>query len=115
MKNDPQLKIEIRDLTTGLWIWRCENPFWKPGVDWEPLTTSTCVESEGEILVLDPQAPPEDAVEVWERLDVCHPTAVVILKPDHVRNTDLFVPCKIERVSKAPSEAIIRPNPARPR
>ena len=31
-------------------------------------------------------------MEVWERLDVCHPTAVVILKPDHVRNTDLFVP-----------------------
>jgi len=58
------LPVEIRDLTTGLWIWRFENPFWKPGVDWEPLTTSTCVESEGEILVLDPQAPPAGAVEV---------------------------------------------------
>jgi glyoxylase-like metal-dependent hydrolase (beta-lactamase superfamily II) len=91
MKNDPQLKIEIRDLTTGLWIWRCENPFWKPGVDWEPLTTSKCVESEGEILVLDPQAPPAGAVEVWERLDARRPTAVVVLKPDHVRDTDLFV------------------------
>jgi hypothetical protein len=40
---------------------------------------------------LDPQAPPEDAVEVWERLDACHPTAAVVLKPDHVRDTDLFV------------------------
>jgi len=58
MKNEPQLHVEIRDVTTGLWIWRLKNPFWEPGVDWEPLTTSTCVESGGEILVLDPQRPP---------------------------------------------------------
>jgi hypothetical protein len=52
---------------------------------------STCVASGGERLVLDPLAPPADAAEVWNRLDACPPTAVVILKPDHVRDVDLFV------------------------
>ena len=31
------------------------------------------------------------AVEVWNRLDARTPTAVVILKPDYVRDVDLFV------------------------
>jgi hypothetical protein len=52
--------------------------------------TSTCVESGGETLVLDPLAPPVDAAAVWERLDARPPTAIVVLKPDHVRHVDLF-------------------------
>jgi hypothetical protein len=76
MKNELPPAIEMRDLADGLWIWRSKIPF----------------DCGNETLILDPQAPPEDAVEVWERLDVCHPTAVVILKPDHVRDTDLLVP-----------------------
>jgi hypothetical protein len=91
MKNETHSKIEIRDVATGLWIWRLENPFWEPGVDWEPVTTSTCVQSGGEILVLDPQAPPEGTIELWKRLDAHPPTIVVVLKPDHVRDTDVFV------------------------
>jgi glyoxylase-like metal-dependent hydrolase (beta-lactamase superfamily II) len=42
-------------------------------------------------VLLDPLAPPDDAAEVWARLDAHPPTAVVILKPDHVRDVDLFV------------------------
>jgi glyoxylase-like metal-dependent hydrolase (beta-lactamase superfamily II) len=84
-------QVQIRDVTGGLWIWRLNNPFWEPGFDWEPLTTSTCVVSRGESLILDPQAPSPNAVEVWKRLDASSPTAVVVLKPDHVRDTDLFV------------------------
>jgi glyoxylase-like metal-dependent hydrolase (beta-lactamase superfamily II) len=41
-------------------------------------------------VVLDPLAPPVGAVEVWQRLDARPPTAVVVLKPDHVRHVDLF-------------------------
>jgi glyoxylase-like metal-dependent hydrolase (beta-lactamase superfamily II) len=41
--------------------------------------------------VLDPLAPPEDAHEIWERLDARPPTMAVVLKPDHVRDVDLFV------------------------
>jgi hypothetical protein len=91
MKPDPQSRVELRDVATGLWIWRMEHPDWKPGQGWEPLVASTCVESGGETLVLDPLAPPADASEVWQRLDARPPTTVVVLKPDHVRHVDLFV------------------------
>jgi glyoxylase-like metal-dependent hydrolase (beta-lactamase superfamily II) len=49
------------------------------------------VESGGERLLLDPLAPPAEAPELWQRLDAQPPTAVVVLKPDHVRDVDLFV------------------------
>jgi hypothetical protein len=52
--------------------------------------SSTCVESGGEVAVLDSLAPPEGD-DVWARLDVSPPTVAVVLKPDHVRDVDLFV------------------------
>ncbi len=83
---------ELRDVAAGLWVWRVPHPDWKEGLDWEPLVTSTCVESGGEVAVLDPIAPSDDnADEVWARLDDRPPTLVVVLKPDHVRDVDLFV------------------------
>jgi hypothetical protein len=91
MTHDQPFQVELRDVTAGLWIWRLEHPHWKPGQGWEPVVASTCVESGGEILVLDPLAPPAAASEVWGRLDARPPTAMVVLKPDHVRDVDLFV------------------------
>jgi glyoxylase-like metal-dependent hydrolase (beta-lactamase superfamily II) len=82
---------ELRDVATGLWIWRREHPDWKPGLGWEGMVTSTCVESGGEVALLDALAPPEEAAEVWARLDARPPTYLVVLKPDHVRDVDLFV------------------------
>jgi hypothetical protein len=61
----------------------------RPGL--RALVTSTVVESGDEVALLDPLAPPADAREAWERLDAHPPTMVVILKPDHVRDVDLFV------------------------
>ena len=84
------MAFEIRDVAPGLWIWRLEHPDWRPGLEWERVVTSTCVESEGEVGVLDPLAPPEDDAEVWSRLDEHPPSFVVVLKPDHVRDVDLF-------------------------
>ncbi|HYT51812.1 MAG TPA: MBL fold metallo-hydrolase [Gaiellaceae bacterium] len=83
--------MDLRDVAAGLWIWRVEHRAWQPGFEWEPLVASTCVESGGETMVLDPLAPPADAGEVWERLDARPPTVIVVLKPDHVRDVDLFV------------------------
>jgi glyoxylase-like metal-dependent hydrolase (beta-lactamase superfamily II) len=91
MKDEAKGRVEVRDVAAGLWIWRLEHPHWRPGQGWEPVVACTCVESRGETLVLDPLAPPEDAVEVWKRLDARRPTAAVVLKPDHVRDVDLFV------------------------
>jgi hypothetical protein len=81
---------EVRDVAAGLWIWRLEHPDWHSEAGWEPPVTSTCVESGGEVALLDPLAPPEES-EAWTRLDANPPTLVVILKPDHVRDVDLFV------------------------
>jgi hypothetical protein len=81
----------IIDVAPGLWLWRLPHPDWRQGLDWDERVTSTCVESRGEALVLDPLAPPESAAEIWARLDARPPTAVVVLKPDHVRDVDLFV------------------------
>jgi len=84
------VRAEIRDLTPGLWIWRVEHPDWSPDAEWEPAVTSTCVESGGEVAVLDALLPP-GADEVLERLDARPPTLAVVLKPDHVRSVDEVV------------------------
>jgi glyoxylase-like metal-dependent hydrolase (beta-lactamase superfamily II) len=82
---------ELRDVAPGLWIWRREYPDWQPRVGWPEVVASTCVESGGEVALLDPLAPADDSTEIWERLDARPPTMVVVLKPDHVRDVDLFV------------------------
>jgi glyoxylase-like metal-dependent hydrolase (beta-lactamase superfamily II) len=81
---------EIRDLADGLWIWRLSYPDWHEGAGWPEVVTSACVESGGEVAVLDALAPPEGS-EVWARLDAKPPTMAVVLKPDHVRDVDLIV------------------------
>jgi hypothetical protein len=82
---------DVIDVAPGLWVWRLPHPDWRTGLDREELVTSTCVESGGKVVLLDPLAPPHDAFDVWRRLDARPPTAVVILKPDHVRDVDVFV------------------------
>jgi glyoxylase-like metal-dependent hydrolase (beta-lactamase superfamily II) len=82
---------KLHDVVSGLWLWRLEHPAWSPGLDWEPLVASTFVESGGEVALLDPMAPPDETDEVWERLDARPPTQVVALKPDHIRDLDVFV------------------------
>lgn len=78
-------------MASGLWVWRSDHPDWRPGLGWAPTVTSTCVESGGEVVVLDALAPPGVGAEVWARLDARPPTLAVVLKPDHVRDVDLFV------------------------
>ncbi|MGE5561594.1 MAG: hypothetical protein ACM3XN_11205 [Chloroflexota bacterium] len=83
--------MEIRDIAAGLWLWRTEHPYWRPGVEWQQTVTSVCVESGGEVALLDAIAPTEDARGLWDRLDARRPTLAVVLKPDHVRDVDFFV------------------------
>jgi hypothetical protein len=72
-------------------VWRVAYPDWRPEAGWERVVSSTCVTAGGEVALLDPIAPPAEATDVWERLDASPPTMVVVLKPDHVRDADLFV------------------------
>jgi hypothetical protein len=82
---------EIVDVADGLWVWRVDHPDWEPDADWAPAVTSTCVESEGVVVVIDPLDPGVEGGEVWARLDARPPAVAAILKPDHVRDVDLFV------------------------
>ncbi|HET7676781.1 MAG TPA: hypothetical protein VFK38_02940 [Candidatus Limnocylindrales bacterium] len=86
-----QTPVEVRDITDGLWLWRQRHWEWQEGDDWEPEVSSWVVESRGEVLLLDPLAPPPSARHVYDRLEARRPTGVVILKPDHVRDLDPFV------------------------
>jgi hypothetical protein len=85
------MSVEVRDVAPGLWLWRQPHPDWREGNDWEPEVASFAVESRGVVAVLDPLAPPPAARAVWDRLDARPPELVVTLKPDHVRDVDLFV------------------------
>jgi glyoxylase-like metal-dependent hydrolase (beta-lactamase superfamily II) len=85
------MAVELRDVAPGLWLWRQPHPDWTEGNDWEPEVASFAVESRGAKLLLDPLAPPPAAREVWERIEALRPSTVVVLKPDHIRDVDLFV------------------------
>ena len=52
---------------------------------------SFAVESRGARWLLDPLAPPPSARDLWERIDAFGADHVAVLKPDHVRDVDLFV------------------------
>jgi len=83
--------VEIRDVAPGLWLWRQPHPDWQEDSDWEPEVSSFAVASRGVGVLLDPLAPPPGEREVWERIDALDPAVAVVLKPDHVRDVDLFV------------------------
>ena len=83
--------VEVRDIAPGLWLWRQRHPDWREGLDWEPEVSSFCVDSRGEVVLLDGLAAPPAAHQFWTRLEARPPTAAVVLKPDHVRDVDLFV------------------------
>jgi hypothetical protein len=78
----------VFDVADGLWGWTRDHPEWHPGCDWEPSVSSFCVTSAGVTLLMDALEPEDPAV--WRRLDALDPTAVVYLKPDHVRDVRLF-------------------------
>src|SRR4051794_32114635 len=85
------MSVEVRDVAGGLWLWRQPHPDWSEGEGWDPLVTSFAVASGGVSLLLDPLAPPPSARAVWDRIEADPPAAVAVLKPDHVRDVDLFV------------------------
>jgi hypothetical protein len=78
----------IYDVAPGLWVWRLEHPDYAGDPEWDGTVSCTCVESGGEVALLDPL---EGGAEVDQRLAERPPTYVAILKPDHVRHVDAFV------------------------
>jgi hypothetical protein len=85
------MTVEVRDVAPGLWLWRQPHPDWSEGSDWEPEVASFAVESRGVRLLLDPLAPPPAERDLWARIEEFRPEVLAVLKPDHVRDVDLFV------------------------
>jgi hypothetical protein len=85
------MSVEIRDVAPGLWLWRQPHPDWDEDADWGPEVASFAVESEGVGVLVDPLAPPPSARQVWDRIEAMRPTVVAVLKPDHLRDVELFV------------------------
>jgi len=82
---------QVHDVDDGLWFWRIPHPDHHGQSDWEPMVTSVAVRSGGARILLDPLAPPPSERAVWDRIDAFAPDTAVVLKPDHVRDVDLFV------------------------
>jgi len=79
---------EIVDVAPGLWLWRLEHPdFRGDDPEWDGAVACVCVESRGEVALLDPLEGGED---VAHRLEARPPTLVAVLKPDHTRHVDAF-------------------------
>lgn len=85
------MSVDLQDVAPGLWLWRQPHPDWEQGEGWEPTVASFAVASRGITFLLDPLAPPPSERRIWARIDELAPKAIVILKPDHVRDVDLFV------------------------
>jgi hypothetical protein len=84
------MAVEIRDVCEGLWLWRQPHPAWDAGSDWEPEVSSYAVASGGVRWLVDPLAPHPSERAAWDRIDAHGADALMVLKPDHVRDVDLF-------------------------
>ena len=84
------MAVEIRDVCEGLWLWRQPHPAWDAESDWEPEVSSYAVRSGGVRWLVDPLAPHPSERTAWDRIDGHGADALMILKPDHVRDVDLF-------------------------
>ena len=83
-----RVSVEVREVADGLWLWRQPHPDWsESNDDWEPEVSSFAVTANGVHLLLDPLAP-QPGDPVYARIETVD--AIVILKPDHIRDVDLF-------------------------
>ena len=78
-------------MVDGLWLWRQPHPGLARAVRLGARGVIVAVRSGGARVLLDPLAPPPSAREAWDRIEAFAADTVVILKPDHVRDVDLFV------------------------
>jgi hypothetical protein len=74
-------EAELIDVAPGLWIWQVEYREWPRGQGWDGKVVSTCVESGGEIALLDPLAPENEPSALWERLAAARQNLSSFSKP----------------------------------
>jgi hypothetical protein len=84
------VELELIDVAPGLWLWQVQYREWPRDHGWDGKVVSTCVESGGEIALIDPLALANEPSVLWDRLGARPPKFIVILKPDHVRDVVFF-------------------------
>ncbi len=88
--------------------WLSPHPAWEPGEDWDENVPVVRIESDDEIVLIDPFLPPDDSFDPGRK-----PVRVLLTQPAHYRGTADFVARWGASVWVPPTAAWRkRPNPA---
>ena len=52
--------VDVQTIADGLWRWTALHPDWTPKADWDEEVASFYVESEGDVVLVDPLVPDDD-------------------------------------------------------
>lgn len=66
--------------------WFSPHPAWEPGEDWDPEVPVVRLETDGEVVLIDPFIPPDDSFDPHGK-----PVRVLLTQPAHYRGTADFV------------------------
>jgi glyoxylase-like metal-dependent hydrolase (beta-lactamase superfamily II) len=69
--------MDVQEIAPHLWHWTAPHPDWKPsnrgkdGLGWDQVVSSYALITEGQLVLIDPQLPSDDAdlERFWEALD----------------------------------------------
>jgi glyoxylase-like metal-dependent hydrolase (beta-lactamase superfamily II) len=88
--------------------WFSPHPAWEPGEDWNPEVPVVRLETDDEVVLIDPFLPPDDRFDPQGK-----PVRVLLTQPAHYRGTSDFVARYQASVWAPPgAEWRRRPNPA---
>jgi hypothetical protein len=59
----------IERLAEGIWRWTSPHPEWRPANEWVRDCACFALAVDGELVLVDPQAPPDDPGPLWAELD----------------------------------------------
>ena len=61
--------MRVDEIAPGLWRWTGDHPEWTPEEDWPREVGSVYYEEDGQVVLIDPLVPPDEAERFWAALD----------------------------------------------
>ena len=84
--------VEMRDIAAGLWLWRQPHPDWERATTGSPRSRPSPWTRAASASCWTPSPRrPRAARGLAAASTRCAPTTLIVMKPDHVRDVDLFV------------------------